>query len=165
MRRDNIYSITPSFTRPTRVKWYSRDNRNLSRIHSNKTNMEIIKEKKKDLGKETVRRLSGVSTEFNKSFTLRLFKNEEKYDQMIAQVGIEVMALCEHHLLPFQCTVNIAYIPSGWIMGLSKFARIVELYLNPTINTVQERATQQIMNQLKKLKPKGAMVVIKGTHS
>lgn len=123
-------------------------------------------EKRIQLKKETKKRIERMKREFGKKLILKVFENDEKYDQIIAQVGIPVTALCEHHELAFTGTCSIAYIPDKYLLGLSKLGKIAELYLNPTIKTLQERATQQIINHLKKyLKPKGLMVVIKAQHS
>jgi GTP cyclohydrolase I len=127
--------------------------------------LKIVIEKSKDLEKETKKRLRALKKEFDKELVIKLFENKEKYDQIIAQVGIPFVALCEHHWVPFEGEVAIAYIPGKYLIGLSKLARIVEYYLNPTIKTTQEKATHQILNALKKIKPKGVMVVIKAKHS
>jgi len=128
--------------------------------------MKIIVEKKKDLKKNTQKRKKAMVKEFQKELRIKLFENKEKYDQMIAQVKIPFFALCEHHEISFEGEASVAYIPDKWLTGLSKLARIVEYFLNPTIKTIQEKATHQILNCLvKTLNPKGVMVVIKARHS
>ncbi len=122
-------------------------------------------EKSEQLQKSTAKRISKMEAFFKQKPKLKAFQNTEKYDQMIAQVGIPVSALCEHHGVSFHGEVAISYIPGSYLVGLSKLARVAEYYLNPTVRTLQERATQQIVNHLlKELKPKGLMVVIKATH-
>lgn len=115
--------------------------------------------------KKTQKRILKMKQEFSKPPQLKLFENTEGYDQMIAQVGIPITALCEHHEVQFYGKVYIAYVPKNWLIGLSKLARVTEYFLNPTIKTIQERATHQILKYLEKhLKPSGIMVVIKATH-
>jgi len=107
-----------------------------------------------------------MKKEFNKELVIKLFPNDERYDQIIAQVGIPFSALCEHHKVSFEGKCSIAYIPDQWLTGLSKFGRVVEYYLNPTVKTIQERATHQILKALNEaLKPKGIMVIIKAKHN
>ncbi len=128
--------------------------------------MKIKKELQKDLRKATARRIARMKQEFNKKFNLTVFENESGYDQMIAQVGIPVSAVCEHHEVAFSGHVNIAYICDKWLVGLSKLARIAEKHFNPTVKTLQERGTHNIMKELVKLlKPKGVMVVVKAQHN
>lgn len=125
-----------------------------------------VKEQYKDLQEETRKRVERMKEEFSAPPKIKVFENVEKYDQIIAQVNIPVTALCEHHEVAFFGSVSIAYIPRDYIVGLSKLARVAEYYLNPTVRTVQEKATQQILNHLQReLKPKGLMVVVKATHN
>jgi len=127
--------------------------------------MKIVFEKPSDLKKETRKRIKKMNRQFKKKPIIKLFENKEGYDQIIAQIGIPFSALCEHHHVSFEGEVSIAYIPDKYLTGLSKLARIVEYYLNPTVKTIQEKATKQILHCLiKTLKPKGAMVVIKARH-
>jgi GTP cyclohydrolase I len=88
---------------------------------------------------------------------------KEKYDEMILVRDIEIYSLCEHHLLPFFGRVHIAYIPNGKIVGLSKLARLAEIYARRL--QVQERMTEQIANTIQLvLKPKGVAVVVEARH-
>lgn len=88
---------------------------------------------------------------------------EEKQDEMIVVKDIALYSLCEHHLLPFFGRAHVAYIPDARIIGLSKIARLVELYARRL--QVQERLTQQIAQTLQdSLKPKGTAVVIEAEH-
>lgn len=85
------------------------------------------------------------------------------HDTMVVVKGIEFYSLCEHHLLPFFGHVHIGYLPRGRILGLSKFARIVELYARRL--QVQERLTQQIAQAIQEvLDPQGVAVVADGIH-
>lgn len=121
-------------------------------------------EKEKQLNKETKKRVSRMEKEFSKKLTLKAFENTESYDQIIAQIQIPFSALCEHHHVAFTGEAHIGYIPGKHLIGLSKLGRIVEKYLNPTIKTIQEKATQQIINEMMKIKPKGIIVIIKAQH-
>ena len=121
-------------------------------------------EKKEDLEAENEARAERMKAEFSVKPVIKLFENEG-YDGIIAQTNIPFMALCEHHKVAFEGEATVAYIPDKWITGLSKLTRIVEYYLNPTVYTVQERATQQILDDLKEaLNPKGIMVILKAKH-
>jgi GTP cyclohydrolase I len=88
---------------------------------------------------------------------------EEPYEDMVIVRDIEFFSLCEHHLLPFYGVVHIGYLPKGKIIGISKLARLVEVYARRL--QVQERMTVQIGESLQKaLQPKGVAVVIEGRH-
>lgn len=90
-----------------------------------------------------------------------LFK--EDYRQMVIVKDIEIYSLCEHHMLPFFGRAHVAYIPNGYITGLSKIARVVDAYARRL--QVQERLTQQIKNCIQDtLKPLGVAVVIEAQH-
>lgn len=90
-----------------------------------------------------------------------LFK--EDYRQMVIVKDIEIYSLCEHHMLPFIGRAHVAYIPNGYITGLSKVARVVEAYARRL--QVQERLTQQIKNCIQNtLHPLGVAVVIEAQH-
>ena len=90
-----------------------------------------------------------------------LFK--EDYKQMVIVKDIEIYSLCEHHMLPFVGRAHVAYIPNGYITGLSKIGRVVEAYARRL--QVQERLTQQIKNCIENtLHPLGVAVVIEAQH-
>ena len=88
---------------------------------------------------------------------------EEDYRQMVVVKDIDFYSLCEHHMLPFFGKVHVAYIPNGRITGLSKIARVVDVYARRL--QVQERLTTQIKDCIQNtLNPLGVMVVIEAEH-
>lgn len=90
-------------------------------------------------------------------------KFHEPISEMIVVKDIELYSMCEHHMLPFFGKAHIAYIPNGWITGLSKMARVVDVYARRL--QVQERLTIEIMNAIKEtLNPLGVAVVIEAKH-
>jgi GTP cyclohydrolase I len=90
-------------------------------------------------------------------------KFKEEISEMIIVKDIEIYSICEHHMLPFFGKAHVAYIPDGWITGLSKIARVVDVYSRRL--QVQERLTTQILNAIKDtLNPLGVAVVIEASH-
>ena len=103
----------------------------------------------------------GYTQDPHKVLTDALF--EEKYNQMVIVKDIDFFSMCEHHILPFYGKAHVAYIPNGKITGLSKIARVVDIFSHRL--QVQERLTEQVMQCINDtLKPQGVMVVIEAKH-
>ena len=97
------------------------------------------------------------------SFDLTTFPNDEGYNELVMATGIPVQSLCEHHLLPFTGIAHIGYLPGERILGLSKLARVLDLFARDL--QVQERLTQQVADWLQEnLNPRGVGVVIEAEH-
>ena len=104
----------------------------------------------------------GYYQDAHKVLTDALFK--EEYNQMVIVKDIDFFSLCEHHMLPFYGQAHVAYIPNGYITGLSKIARVVDIFSHRL--QVQERLTQQIKDCIQDtLHPLGVMVVIEAKHT
>ncbi len=98
-----------------------------------------------------------------RAFEPTTFPNDEGYDELIVVSAIPVQSVCEHHLLPFTGVAHVGYLPGARILGLSKFARVVEMFARRP--QVQERLTRQVANWLDlQLSPRGVGVVIEAEH-
>jgi GTP cyclohydrolase I len=96
-------------------------------------------------------------------FALTTFPNDENYDELVLASGIPVQSVCEHHMLPFVGTAHVGYLPGERILGLSKLARVVELFARRP--QVQERLTTQVADWLQAhLHPRGVGVVVEAEH-
>jgi len=96
-------------------------------------------------------------------FRFTTFDNDEGYDELVLARDIPIRSMCEHHLLPFIGVAHVGYLPAGRILGLSKLARVVEMFAHGA--QVQERLTKQIADWLtKELEPNGVGVVIEAEH-
>jgi len=101
--------------------------------------------------------------DLNPEDILRSAMFKEDYRQMVIVKDIEIYSLCEHHLLPFVGKAHVAYIPNGYIVGLSKIPRVVDAFARRL--QVQERLTSQIKNCIQEtLNPLGVAVVIEANH-
>lgn len=95
--------------------------------------------------------------------TVTTFPNDENYSAMVMEKAIPFYSMCSHHLVPFYGHAHMAYIPGDRIIGLSKFARILEFYAKRP--QLQERLTEQVVGFLEEeLRPQGAMVVVEARH-
>jgi GTP cyclohydrolase IA len=126
-----------------------------------------------DLGdanlRETDRRVAKMYLEMFKGLEegaeprVTTFPNDERYSAMVMEKQIPFYSMCAHHLVPFYGHAHIAYVPNDHILGLSKFARILEFYAKRP--QLQERLTEQVADFLEtRLKPQGVMVVIEARH-
>jgi GTP cyclohydrolase I len=96
-------------------------------------------------------------------FDLTTFPNDEGYNELVMATAIPVQSLCEHHLLPFTGIAHIGYLPGDRILGLSKLARVLDLFARDL--QVQERLTQQVADWLQdNLNPRGVGVVMEAEH-
>src|SRR5436309_730625 len=114
---------------------------------------------------DTPRRVAHAFAELltPRAFDLTTFPNDEGYDELVLARDIPFQSLCEHHLLPFHGTAHVGYVPGERILGLSKLARVVELFSRGL--QVQERLTQQVADWLdENVQPKGVGVVIEAEH-
>ena len=115
--------------------------------------------------RDTPRRVAAAFAELLTpiEFSPTTFPNDEGYDELVIARGIPFHSLCEHHLLPFQGVAHVAYLPGERIIGLSKLARVVEMFSRRL--QVQERLTIQIANWLdEQLQPRGVGVVMEAEH-
>jgi GTP cyclohydrolase I len=99
-----------------------------------------------------------------REFEMTTFPNDEGYDQLVVVKSIPLQSVCEHHLLPFLGVAHVAYLPGQRILGLSKIARVVEMFARRP--QVQERLTQQVADWLDdQLRPEGVGVVVEAEHT
>jgi GTP cyclohydrolase I len=115
---------------------------------------------------ETPRRMAHALLEMTTGpdFELTTFPNDEGYDELVLVRDIPVRSLCEHHMLPFVGVAHVGYLPGARILGLSKFARMVEFHARRP--QTQERLTKQVADNLQqRLRPDGVGVVIEAEHT
>jgi GTP cyclohydrolase I len=115
--------------------------------------------------RETPRRMAAAYLELltPEPFSMTTFPNDEGYDELVVVRDIAFQSLCMHHVLPFHGVAHIAYLPADRILGLSKLARVVDLFARDL--QLQERLTTQIAGWLQEeLQPKGVGVVLEAEH-
>jgi len=115
--------------------------------------------------RDTPRRVVGALAELltPDPFDLTTFPNDEHYDELVVARDLPFQSLCEHHLLPFHGVAHVGYVPADRILGLSKLARVVQLFARDL--QVQERLTKQVADWLQQnLAPKGVGVVLEAEH-
>jgi len=115
---------------------------------------------------ETPRRMAHAYAEMLAvpAFDFTTFANTEGYDELVLVENIPVRSLCEHHMLPFFGVAHVGYLPGDRILGLSKFARVVDFFAQRP--QTQERLTKQIAEHLREqLSPRGVGVVIEAEHT
>jgi GTP cyclohydrolase I len=115
---------------------------------------------------ETPRRMAHAYTEMLEvgAFDFTTFPNTEGYDELVLVEDIPVRSVCEHHMLPFVGVAHIGYLPRDRILGLSKFARVVDFFSHRA--QTQERLTKQVAEHLRdQLSPRGVGVVIEAEHT
>jgi GTP cyclohydrolase IA len=99
-----------------------------------------------------------------RDFAMTTFPNDEGYDELVLVRDIPFVSVCEHHFMPFMGTAVVGYLPNERILGLSKLARVVELFARRP--QVQERMTAQIAHWLDdNLSPKGVGIVLRADHT
>ena len=114
---------------------------------------------------DTPRRVAAAYAEMltPRPFNMTTFPNDEGYDELVLARDIPFHSLCQHHLLPFKGVAHVGYLPGERILGLSKLARVVELFARHL--QVQERLTKQVADWLQEhLAPKGVGVVLQAEH-
>jgi GTP cyclohydrolase I len=114
---------------------------------------------------DTPRRVAAAYAELltPRAFNLTTFPNDEGYDELVLAREIPFHSLCQHHMLPFVGVAHVGYLPGDRILGLSKLARVVELFARGL--QVQERLTKQVADWLQdELTPKGVGVVLEAEH-
>ena len=115
--------------------------------------------------RDTPRRMAAAYLEMltPRPFIGTTFPNDEGYDELVVARSITVQSVCEHHMLPFIGVASVGYLPGERILGLSKLARVVEMFARRP--QVQERLTKQVADWLQaNLQPRGVGVVIEAEH-
>lgn len=118
-----------------------------------------------DHTRDTPRRVAAAYAEMltPRPFDLTTFPNEEGYDELVLARDIPFHSLCQHHMLPFKGVAHVGYLPGDRILGLSKLARVVELFARGL--QVQERLTKQVADWLQdRVEPRGVGVVLEAEH-
>lgn len=151
-------------------QWTEEDASHYAIEHAVRTILKEIGEDPKREGlKETPQRVARAYAEMFSGYkkdpiTLLKTFDGEGYDELVLSKDVPFFSTCEHHLLPFSGVAHVAYIASGKIVGLSKLARLVDVFAHRL--QVQERLTMQVTESLMKaLNPKGAACIIEASHT
>ncbi|MES2646702.1 MAG: GTP cyclohydrolase I FolE [Bacteroidota bacterium] len=154
------YSKTENYDLPTTEKLADCYRESLSLLGEDAEREGLVKTPER-LAKAMQYLTQGYQQDAVKIINSARFK--ENVSEMVIVKDIELYSLCEHHMLPFTGKAHVAYIPNGWITGLSKIARVVDVYARRL--QVQERLTTQILDSLQSaLDPLGVAVVIEARH-
>ena len=157
---DDCFSVAPETDLPTKDKLEAAIYSMLEGIGEDPLREGLVKTPER-----VARSLRFLTGGYNQN-PEELLKNAvftEAYDEMVVVRDIDLFSMCEHHMLPFFGKAHVAYIPDGKIVGLSKLARVVEVFSRRL--QVQERLTQQIRDAIQNvLNPKGVGVVIEARH-
>lgn len=168
-KSDNISDSTSNTTEKIQVVSSLENNIKsiLMSVSDNQGNTFLNDEVLENTPKRFVKAFAELTSGYHiniKELILSAVFDSEGYDDIVLVDDIHFNSLCEHHLLPFNGEVSIAYIPNGKILGLSKFARLVEAYSKRL--SLQERLTKEIATALETyLEPKGVVVMITSAHS
>lgn len=153
----------------TRVGSWQRARRSIDRAAAERAARDLLTALGADLEseglRETPRRMADTYVELlnPEPFNLTTFPNDGGYDELVVVRDIPFQSLCMHHVLPFYGVAHVAYLPAERILGLSKLARVVELFARDL--QLQERLTTQIAGWLQdQLQPKGVGVVLEAEH-
>jgi GTP cyclohydrolase IA len=154
---------------PDRERRWPTDRRSIDRAAVQRAARDLLVALGADLDteglRETPRRMAAAYAELltPEPFSLTTFPNDEGYDELVVVRDIPFESLCMHHMLPFHGVAHVAYLPAERIVGLSKLARVVELFARDL--QLQQRLTTQIAACLQaRLQPKGVGVMIEAEH-
>ncbi len=154
------YIKTETFDESTKQSLVSSFNNILDDIGEDKNRDGLLKTPER-AAKAMLFLTQGYELDAAQILTSAMFK--EDYREMVIVKDIELFSMCEHHMLPFYGKAHIAYIPNGYVVGLSKLPRIVDVFARRL--QVQERLTDQILNAIQDtIKPLGVAVVIEASH-
>ena len=154
---------------PSRETSWATDRRSIDRPAVQRAARDLLVALGADLETEGLRETPGrmaaayVELLTPEPFSLTTFPNDEGYDELVVVRDIPFESLCMHHMLPFHGVAHVAYLPAERIVGLSKLARVVELFARDL--QLQERLTTQVAGCLQaQLQPKGVGVVVEAEH-
>ncbi len=167
----SMWSITDNIIRMSYKKNEQYDEQSIAKLIDNYRNIisEIGEDPEREGLLKTPERIAKAMMYTTQGYNmsakdiLNSAKFHESYSEMVIVKDIELYSMCEHHMLPFFGKAHIAYIPNGYITGLSKLARVVDCFARRL--QVQERMTHQILDVIQEtLNPQGVAVVIEAKH-